>query len=66
MCAPTVLQRARSLGVEMPITQAVVDVIEGRLSAGEAVNELMAPRLATRVGSARRAHFQASTQIEPW
>lgn len=41
LCAPTVLQRARSLGVEMPITQAVVDVIEGRLSAGEAVNELM-------------------------
>lgn len=41
-CAAMVLQRAEALGVDMPITQAVVAVIEGRLSAGEAVGALMA------------------------
>ncbi len=41
-CAPMVLQRAQALGVDMPITQAVVDVIEARLSAGAAVGALMA------------------------
>jgi glycerol-3-phosphate dehydrogenase (NAD(P)+) len=39
--APTVLARARSLGVEMPITEAVVDVIEGRLTPTAAVARLM-------------------------
>jgi glycerol-3-phosphate dehydrogenase (NAD(P)+) len=36
-----VLQRARALAVEMPITQAVVDVLEGRLSPQRAVAALM-------------------------
>lgn len=40
--AATVLQRARSLGVEMPITQAVVDVLEGRVTPSRAVAQLMA------------------------
>lgn len=39
--APTVLARARALGVEMPITEAVVAVIEGRLSPSDAVRQLM-------------------------
>lgn len=39
--APTVLRRARSLGVEMPITAAVVEVLEGRLSPRQAVGQLM-------------------------
>jgi glycerol-3-phosphate dehydrogenase (NAD(P)+) len=39
--APTVLARARSLGVDMPITAAVVAVLEGRLSASAAVDLLM-------------------------
>ena len=39
--AQTVAQRARALGVEMPITQAVVDLLEGRLKPAEAVAELM-------------------------
>lgn len=39
--APTVLARARALGVEMPITQAVVDVLEGHLTAIDAVRQLM-------------------------
>ena len=30
--APTVLARARAKGVDMPITEAVVAVLEGRLS----------------------------------
>lgn len=39
--APTVLARARAAGVEMPITEAMVDLLEGRLRAGEAVERLM-------------------------
>lgn len=39
--APTVLARARALGVEMPITAAVVEVLEGRLGPAEAVRALM-------------------------
>lgn len=39
--APTVLARARSLGVEMPITAAVVDVLEGRVAPAQAMAALM-------------------------
>ena len=40
-CARTVVQRAASLGVEMPIAQSVVDLLDGRLQAAEAVALLM-------------------------
>ena len=40
--AQTVAQRARALGVDMPITQAVVDLLEGRLQPAQAVAVLMA------------------------
>jgi glycerol-3-phosphate dehydrogenase (NAD(P)+) len=39
--APMVLRRARALGVDMPITQAVVDVLEGRLTPARALEDLM-------------------------
>jgi glycerol-3-phosphate dehydrogenase (NAD(P)+) len=39
--ARTVVQRARSLGVDMPIAQAVVDLLDGRLQPAEAVAALM-------------------------
>ena len=39
--APTVWQRAQGLGVSMPITEAVVAVLEGRMGAAEAVGALM-------------------------
>jgi glycerol-3-phosphate dehydrogenase (NAD(P)+) len=39
--APTVLARAAALGVDVPITAAVVEVLEGRLSPGAAVDLLM-------------------------
>jgi glycerol-3-phosphate dehydrogenase (NAD(P)+) len=39
--ARTVLQRARALGVDMPITEAVVALLDARLSAPEAVQALM-------------------------
>jgi glycerol-3-phosphate dehydrogenase (NAD(P)+) len=39
--ARTVMQRARALGVDMPITEAVVALLDGRLSAREAVQALM-------------------------
>ena len=40
-CARTVSQRALSLGVDMPITQCVVKVLDGTLSAKQAVGMLM-------------------------
>ena len=40
-CARTVCQRALSLGVDMPITQCVVKVLDGTLSAKQAVGLLM-------------------------
>lgn len=40
-CAATVLHRARALQVEMPITAAVVDVLEGRLTPQQAIRALM-------------------------
>ncbi len=39
--ARTVVQRARSLGVEMPIAQAVVDLLDGQLKPAQAVATLM-------------------------
>jgi len=40
-CARAVAERARRLGVGMPITQAVVDLLDGRLQPAEAVADLM-------------------------
>ncbi|MES2400650.1 MAG: NAD(P)H-dependent glycerol-3-phosphate dehydrogenase [Pseudomonadota bacterium] len=40
-CARTVVQRAASLGVEMPISQAVVALLDGRITPPEAVALLM-------------------------
>jgi glycerol-3-phosphate dehydrogenase (NAD(P)+) len=42
LTAPTVQARARELGVEMPITDAVVDVLKGRLAPAQALAQLMA------------------------
>ena len=39
--APTVLARARAAGVDMPITEAMVALLDGRLRAAEAVGRLM-------------------------
>ena len=39
--APMVLRRAQPLGVEMPITQAVVAVIDGRITPAQALEQLM-------------------------
>ncbi len=40
-CARTVVQRAAHLGVDMPISSAVVDLLDGRLRPREAVAALM-------------------------
>jgi glycerol-3-phosphate dehydrogenase len=40
-CARTVVQRARALGVDMPIAQAVVALLDGQLGATQAVASLM-------------------------
>lgn len=40
-CARTVVQRAYSLGVEMPIAQSVVDLLDGKLQPAQAVTVLM-------------------------
>jgi glycerol-3-phosphate dehydrogenase (NAD(P)+) len=39
--APVVRQRARALGVEMPITECVAAVLDGRLQAADAMRSLM-------------------------
>jgi glycerol-3-phosphate dehydrogenase (NAD(P)+) len=39
--AATVLRRARALGVEMPITECVVEVLEGRAAPAQAMARLM-------------------------
>ena len=41
LTASTVLTRAQSLGVEMPITAAVVDVLDGRMAPAQAMAALM-------------------------
>jgi glycerol-3-phosphate dehydrogenase (NAD(P)+) len=40
-CARTVVQRANSLGVDMPIAQSVVDLLDGKMSPAQAVSDLM-------------------------
>jgi glycerol-3-phosphate dehydrogenase (NAD(P)+) len=40
-CARTVVQRATDLGIEMPIAQCVVAVLDGRISPLQAVSRLM-------------------------
>ena len=40
-CARTVVQRAAGLGVKMPISSAVVGLLDGHMTAGEAVMALM-------------------------
>ncbi|OUM01326.1 NAD(P)H-dependent glycerol-3-phosphate dehydrogenase [Variovorax sp. JS1663] len=40
-CARTVVQRARHLGVQMPIAESVVALLDGRVRPAEAVAELM-------------------------
>ena len=41
-CARTVVERARSLGVDMPIAQCVVELLDGRMRPAQAVAALMA------------------------
>lgn len=50
-CARTVLQRSRSLGVEMPITECVVDLLDGRIQPAQAVAQLMGRGPRTEVAS---------------
>lgn len=40
-CARTVVQRAARLGVDMPISRAVVDLLDGKLQPAQAVAKLM-------------------------
>jgi glycerol-3-phosphate dehydrogenase (NAD(P)+) len=40
-CAATVLQRAQAAGVSMPITEAVVAVLQGQLLPNQAIEQLM-------------------------
>jgi glycerol-3-phosphate dehydrogenase (NAD(P)+) len=40
-CARTVVQRARSLGIDMPIARSVVDLLDGHMQPAQAVAALM-------------------------
>jgi glycerol-3-phosphate dehydrogenase (NAD(P)+) len=48
-CARTVLQRAHCLGVDMPITECVVDLLDGRIQPAQAVAQLMEREPGTEV-----------------
>jgi glycerol-3-phosphate dehydrogenase (NAD(P)+) len=48
-CARTVLQRSRSLDVEMPITECVVELLDGRIHPAQAVARLMGREPGTEV-----------------
>ncbi len=48
--ARTVVERARRLGVEMPIAEAVVDLLDGGTSPAEAVANLMGRDPAAEIG----------------
>ncbi|MES2415019.1 MAG: NAD(P)H-dependent glycerol-3-phosphate dehydrogenase [Pseudomonadota bacterium] len=50
-CARTVVQRASGLGIEMPISQAVVALLDGKLQPRDAVALLMARDPAAEVPS---------------
>ena len=41
LCARSVVQRAQALGVDMPIAQCVVDLLDGKLAPAQAVDRLM-------------------------
>jgi glycerol-3-phosphate dehydrogenase (NAD(P)+) len=45
--APALVTRAGQAGVEMPIAEAMADLIRGALPLGEAVTRLMSRRLKT-------------------
>jgi glycerol-3-phosphate dehydrogenase (NAD(P)+) len=49
-CARTVVQRAASLGVEMPIAQSVVALLDGKLQPAEAVAALMGREPTAELG----------------
>ena len=49
-CARTVAARAASLGIDMPISRAVVDLLDGRAQPAEAVAQLMGRDPATEHG----------------
>jgi len=48
-CARTVVQRAASLGIEMPISQAVVALLDGKMTPPQAVAALMGREATTEV-----------------
>ncbi|MES2509552.1 MAG: NAD(P)H-dependent glycerol-3-phosphate dehydrogenase [Pseudomonadota bacterium] len=50
-CARTVVQRAAGLGVEMPISQAVVALLDGKLQPRDAIALLMARDPAAEIAS---------------
>jgi glycerol-3-phosphate dehydrogenase (NAD(P)+) len=49
-CARTVVQRAESLGVEMPIAQSVVALLDGRMQPAQAVAALMGRTPGNEIG----------------
>ena len=48
--ARTVLQRAQHLGVDMPITQCVVALLDGQMQPAQVVTALMGREPTTEVG----------------
>ena len=53
LTAATVLARAQTLGVDMPITAAVVDVLEGRIAPAQAMVALMSRHARSEFAAAQ-------------
>jgi glycerol-3-phosphate dehydrogenase (NAD(P)+) len=49
-CARAVVQRAQALGVDMPIAQSVVALLDGRLTPSQAVTQLMGRDAKSELG----------------
>jgi glycerol-3-phosphate dehydrogenase (NAD(P)+) len=43
--APALVARGRSMGVELPIAEAMADLLDGKLPLGDAMTRLMTRRL---------------------
>jgi glycerol-3-phosphate dehydrogenase (NAD(P)+) len=56
-CARNVVQRAQRLGVDMPIAQCVVDLLDGRLQGAQAVSALMGREPGSELPGARSPRY---------
>ena len=62
--APALVKRARAGGVEMPIAEAMADLLSGALPLGEAVMRLMSRKLTRGIGDRAMNYWLLKTEPE--